>query len=65
MAVLLFIIFIFKRKIINFILLTSIGIYIFMQNNPFNEITVLQGSKIRILPTENSTIFYKIIYFII
>ncbi|MDL0088212.1 SH3 domain-containing protein [Campylobacter gastrosuis] len=58
LAILLFVLGIFRRKISYFIavgLLVALGIYTY---NPFRKATLKQDVSVKILPTTNSTIFY-------
>ncbi len=57
-AFLSLIIFFFRRKIIYVLIFIFIMIYIFIFYNPFDSIILPKNTKIRILPTYNSTIFY-------
>jgi len=57
-AFIFFIIFLFRRKKIYIIVVIAIVIYLFMFYNPFDSIVLNKNTKIRILPTYNSTIFY-------
>ncbi len=57
-AFLSLIIFFFRRKMVYIITFVAISIYLFIFYNPFDSIIVPKNTKIRILPTYNSTIFY-------
>lgn len=57
-AFLSLIIFFFRRKMVYIIIFLGIAIYLFIFYNPFDSIIVPKNTKIRILPTYNSTIFY-------
>ena len=57
-AFLSLIIFFFRRKIVYVLIFIFIMIYIFIFYNPFDSIILPKNTKIRILPTYNSTIFY-------
>ncbi len=57
-AFVFFIIFLFRKKIIYIIVTIIIIVYLFIFYNPFDNIVLNKNTKIRILPTYNSTIFY-------
>jgi hypothetical protein len=57
-AFLSLILFFFRRKIVYIIIFIGIAVYLFIFYNPFDSIIVPKNTKIRILPTYNSTIFY-------
>ncbi len=57
-AFLSLVIFFFRRKIVYIFIFVFIMIYLFMFYNPFDSIILSKNTKIRILPTYNSTIFY-------
>ncbi len=52
------VIFFFRRKIVYIAIFILILIYLSVFYNPFDSIVIPQKTKIRILPTYNSTIFY-------
>ncbi len=52
------IVFIFRRKIVYIIIFSVIVVYLLLFYNPFDSIILKKNTKIRILPTYNSTIFY-------
>ncbi len=58
-ALILFVLFFVYRKIYWFILGIFIVVYLFMTRAPIHKITFDKGIELKILPTENSTIFYK------
>ena len=58
-ALILFVLFFVYRKIYWFILGIFILVYLFMTRAPIHKITFDKGIELKILPTENSTIFYK------
>ncbi len=51
-------IFLFRRKIVYILIFIVIVVYLFIFYNPFDSIILKKNTKIRILPTYNSTIFY-------
>ncbi len=57
-AIMLLVIFFFRRKIIYILIFVSIAIYLFMFYNPFDNIILKKNTKIMILPTYNSIVFY-------
>ena len=57
-AFLSLVIFFFRRKIVYIFIFVFIVIYLFIFYNPFDSIILPKNTKIRILPTYNSTIFY-------
>ena len=57
-AFLSLIIWFFRRKIVYILIFVVIVIYLLLFYNPFDTIILSKGTKIRILPTYNSTIFY-------
>ncbi len=57
-ALLSLIIFIFRRKIIYLLIFVAIAIYLYMFYNPLDTVVLQKDTKIRILPTYNSTIFH-------
>ncbi len=57
-AVLSLLIFLFRKKIIYLSIFILIIIYLFVFYNPFDRVVLLKNTKVRILPTYNSTIFY-------
>lgn len=58
MATIFFIIFLFRRKIVYLLFVVAIGVYLFLFYNPFDSIVLKKGTKITILPTYNSIVFY-------
>ncbi len=52
------VIFFFRRKIVYIFIFILIMIYLFIFYNPFDSIILPKNTKIRILPTYNSTVFY-------
>ncbi len=59
-AIIFFIIYVFRRKSVYLVLVLIILIYLFLFYNPFDKITLTKGEKITILPTYNSTVFYVV-----
>ncbi len=62
LIVLAFIVFLFylkSRKLYLLILALSIGVFVFYIRMPISKITLQKDVKLRILPTNNSTVFYK------
>lgn len=59
-ALILAVLFIYKKRWVYLVLLIAIMIYVVFFKINAGEITIKEGAKIRILPTENSTIFYTI-----
>lgn len=57
-AVLFLAIFIFRRKKIYFLILLILISYILYTQNLFSKVYINEKTQMRILPTENSTIFY-------
>ncbi len=57
-AVLFLLIAIFRRSIIFTVIATIIGIYALYYQNPIIKVTIAKDTKVSILPTKNSTIFY-------
>ena len=57
-AFLSLVIFFFRRKIVYILIFVFIVIYLFIFYNPFDSIILPKNTKIRILPTYDSTIFY-------
>ncbi len=58
-ALFLFVLFFVYRKVYWFILAIFVLVYLFMTRAPIHKITFDKGIELKILPTENSTIFYK------
>ena len=50
--------FIFKKSYYSLIIAIVFGIYSFYDNKPFSDATLKANSEVKILPTNNSTIFY-------
>ncbi len=58
-ALILFILFFVYRKIYWFVLGIVVVVYLFMTRAPIHKLDLAKGIELKILPTENSTIFYK------
>ena len=58
LAFLSLIIFFFRRKMVYIFIFVLIMVYLFIFYNPFDGVILPKNTKIRILPTYNSTIFY-------
>ncbi|MFW5618471.1 SH3 domain-containing protein [Campylobacter hyointestinalis] len=50
--------FIFKKSYYSLIIAIVFGIYSFYDNKPFSDATLKANSEVKILPTNNSTVFY-------
>ncbi len=57
-AVLFFLLFIRKRRVIYFIFMGIFALLFFLDQNPLNMVQLKAGSTLTILPTERSTIFF-------
>jgi len=57
-ATLFLLISIFRRSIVFATIAIFIGIYTIYYQNPIIKVSIAKGTKVKILPTENSTIFY-------
>ncbi|NOX15254.1 MAG: hypothetical protein GXP61_04390 [Epsilonproteobacteria bacterium] len=47
-----------RRRLVYFLALILLVIYYFIDTNPFNSIKIPKNTKVQILPTRNSTVFY-------
>lgn len=50
--------FIRRKRVIYLIFLILLSVYYFIDTNPLNSIKISANTKVQILPTENSTVFY-------
>jgi hypothetical protein len=57
-AILFFLLFIRKRKLIFFLGMTLFATLFFVDQNPLNNVELKQNSSLMILPTERSTLFF-------
>ncbi len=58
-ALTLFILFFVYRKIYWLVFGVIVLVYLFMTRAPIHKIDLVEGVELKILPTENSTVFYK------
>jgi len=47
-----------RKRLVYFILIILLAAYYFIDTNPFNSIKISANTKVQILPTKNSTVFY-------